>query len=188
MQITVSIRQEIDAVVQSIEPYDVVEREHVDAARRWISSGAEIFRIAKPDIPSQHLVSYSVLVDPLARTILLADHRLSGLWLPSGGHVEPNEHPRITARRELHEELGVDADFLRPEPLFLTVTETTGTVARHTDVSLWYIFQADSATSLNVDPGEFHGVRWFAFDDIPFDRADPHMWRFVHKLRCWLAG
>ncbi|MEE3919135.1 NUDIX domain-containing protein [Micromonospora sp. BRA006-A] len=31
------------------------------------------------------------------------------MWLPSGGHVEPGEHPADTVRRELREELGVAA-------------------------------------------------------------------------------
>jgi hypothetical protein len=28
-----------------------------------------------------------------AGSVLLCDHRLSGLWLPTGGHVESGEHP-----------------------------------------------------------------------------------------------
>ncbi|MGV9748387.1 NUDIX domain-containing protein [Rhodococcus zopfii] len=39
------------------------------------------------------------------------DHIGAGLWLPTGGHVEPGEHPLDTAIRETREELGIDADF-----------------------------------------------------------------------------
>jgi len=43
-------------------------------------------------------VSYLLLVDRPAGSVLLCDHRLSGLWLPAGGHVEPGEHPLGTVR------------------------------------------------------------------------------------------
>jgi 8-oxo-dGTP diphosphatase len=35
----------------------------------------------KPLTPSPHLVSYFLLVDRPAGSVLLCDHRLSGLWL-----------------------------------------------------------------------------------------------------------
>ena len=43
----------------------------------------------KPDVPPKHLVSYFALVDERRGKLLLVDHKLAGLWLPSGGHVEP---------------------------------------------------------------------------------------------------
>ena len=53
----------------------------------------------------------------------------------------------------------------------------------HTDVSLWYLLRGDSSRAIEFDRGEFHSVRWFGFDEIPFERSDPHMRRFVSKLR-----
>jgi 8-oxo-dGTP pyrophosphatase MutT (NUDIX family) len=50
----------------------------------------------------RHLVSYVVLRDQYGR-ILLVDHVNAGLWLPPGGHVEPDEDPEVTARREARE-------------------------------------------------------------------------------------
>lgn len=38
---------------------------------------------------------------------LLHWHRKVGLWLPPGGHIEPNEDPPQAARREALEETGV---------------------------------------------------------------------------------
>lgn len=52
-----------------------------------------------------------------------------------------------------------------------------------TDVSLWYLIRGDSSRAIEFDRGEFHGVRWFGIDEIPFERSDPHMRRFVEKLR-----
>jgi len=183
-----SLAQKIAGIVAAIEPADALEREHRDATVEWIRSGAPIFRTRKPDIPPMHLVSYFALVDRLRGKLLLVDHKLAGLWLPSGGHVEPGEHPTATVIRELSEELGLEAEFTQAGPIFITVTRTVGPGGRHTDVSLWYLLRGDSSRAIEFDRGEFHGVRWFGFDEIPFERSDPHMRRFVAKMRRSLAA
>ncbi len=33
------------------------------------------------------------------------------------------------------------------------------------------------------DEAEFYGISWFALDALPLERTDPHMARFVAKLR-----
>jgi 8-oxo-dGTP diphosphatase len=176
------MRDKIVKVVAAIEPLDDLEREHRDSTIEWVRSEAPIFRTQKPDVPPMHLVSYFALVDQQRGKLLLVDHKLASLWLPSGGHVEPDEDPRATVVRELAEELGLAADFMQPGPLFITVTRVGGGIG-HTDVSLWYLLRGDSSRAIEFDRGEFHGVRWFGFDEVPFERSDPHMRRFVAKLR-----
>jgi hypothetical protein len=63
------------------------------------------------------------------------------------------------------------------------VTQTVGATAGHTDVSLWYVLRADARAALWYDRQEFQQIAWFALDAIPFERTDPHMGRFVSKLR-----
>ena len=87
--------------------------------------------------------------------------------------------------RELAEELGLalDESEVGP-PRFLTCTPTVGLTAGHQDVSLWSLLQGDRHAPLpRFDAGEFEAVRWFAFDDVPLQRSDPHMGRFLAKLR-----
>ncbi|HEU5086179.1 MAG TPA: NUDIX hydrolase [Roseiflexaceae bacterium] len=180
-------RAAIAALVEAIRPLDDLERQHCATALQWIHSGAPLCRTARPATPPRHLVSYFVVYDPAAQAVLLVDHRQAGLWLPSGGHVEPGEHPRDTVVREALEELQLAAQFLIPEPLLLTVTETVGTTAGHTDVSLWYVVRGDATQQLCYDPGEFHSVAWFAAHAVPLQRADPHMGRFLAKLPRGLA-
>jgi 8-oxo-dGTP diphosphatase len=176
------MRDKIFKIVAAIEPLDELEREHRDSTLEWIRSGAPIFRTMKPDVPRTHLVSYFALIDERRRKMLLVDHKLAGLWLPSGGHVEPNEDPLATVVREVAEELNLAAEFIQPNPLFITITRTLGH-GDHTDVSLWYLLRGDSSRAIEFDRGEFHGVRWFEFDEIPFERSDPQMRRFIAKLR-----
>lgn len=179
---TAYIREEIIKVVSSIEPFDLIEQEQIHFVKNWILSGAEIFRIAKPDKPNIHLVSYFAVIDPISNEFLLVDHKKASLWLPPGGHVEPNEHPKETVKREAQEELGIEAEFVFEDPLFLSVTNTIGDVDPHTDVSLWYVLRGNRNAYLNFDADEFHQIRWFHQNEIPFECTDPHMKRFVDKI------
>lgn len=164
----------------AIGPLDELERCQIADALAWIDSGDELCRLAKPATPPRHLVSYFVVVDD--GHVLLVDHRNAQLWLPAGGHVEAGEHPRDTVVRELAEELGLVAPHPVGPPLMLTATATVGLTAGHTDVSLWYLIKANRNQQMQFDEGEFFSVRWFRFEDVPFERADPHLKRFLAKL------
>lgn len=175
-----SMRSAIREEVACIEPFDALEYAHRMDALAWIDSGVELCRTQKPATPPKHLVSYFVLVDH--DHVLLVDHKNAQLWLPSGGHVEPGEHPRATVARELREELGLELREAPEAPLMLTASETVGVTAGHTDVSLWYVIDADRRVALEFDREEFHSVRWFHFSEVPVSRSDPHLSRFLGKL------
>ena len=174
------MRDAIRAELAAITPLDALESEHLADALAWIDSGAELFRVVKPATPPKHLVSYFAVVD--SDHVLLVDHKNARLWLPSGGHVEPGEHPRTTVLRELAEELGFAAGHAIEAPLMVTCTTTVGSTAGHTDVSLWYVVRADRCQPLRFDAAEFHAVKWFQFSEVPLNRSDPHMARFIRKL------
>ena len=155
----------------------------------WLAGTDDIFRRVKQAIPSPHLVSYFLLIDRAAASVLLCDHRLSGLWLPTGGHVEPGEHPLATVRREVTEELGVTAQFdpvCQDRPFFLTMTQTTGPAAqRHVDVSLWYALAGRTGQPLHPDQREFVQVRWWTVAELRQagpDGFEPHLPRALAAL------
>jgi len=174
------MRAEIREEVELIRPLDKLERESKLDLLAWIDSGAELCRLEKPATPPKHLISYFAVVDD--DHLLLVDHINAELWLPTGGHVDPGEHPRDTALREAEEELSIEGEFLKEGPIFVTVTETVGKTAGHTDVSLWYVLRGDRKVDLDFDDSEFHEVRWFHKNDVPLDRTDKHMSRFLQKL------
>lgn len=172
--------------VQAVKAVDTIEEKHIEDTLNWIDSGADLFRIKKPDVPLKHLVSYFVVIDPKQESLLLVDHILAQLWLPTGGHVDINEHPKDAAAREAKEELNIKASFLNNEkPFFITVTETVGLTPGHTDVSLWYLLKASAHDFIKFDKAEFNEVEWFKFREIlESDQTifDPHMLRFTKKL------
>ncbi len=186
-----TVKERICGDVATIKPYDKLEAEHQADTLRWIESGVNIFRVEKPDIPPKHLVAYFVCVDPDHKSLLLGNHINAQRWLPSGGHVEFDEAPAATVVREAQEELAVDASFLRgmETPFFVTVTQTVGLTAVHTDVSLWYLLRGSVRQSLTFDRGEFTDMAWFTFDEIqqsPSAIFDLHMQRFIGKLAMFL--
>jgi 8-oxo-dGTP diphosphatase len=184
----IGVHEEIRRLVAALDPADAAEDEHRRRALAWLDSTGDIYRRVKPRTPSPHLVSYFLLIDHDQGNVLLVDHRRAGLWLPTGGHVEPGEHPAATVRREAREELGIEAVFsplTGEDPMFVSVTETAGRADRHTDVSLWFVLSRGTGDPLTPDPGEFRAARWWARAEI--DRAspglfDPHLHRMLAKF------
>ena len=182
------IRTLITGLVAGVGPADAREADDQAGILAWIGSGAQIFRVIPPATPPRHLVSYFALVDSARRLVLLGDHVKSGLWLPSGGHVELGEDPRDTVAREALEELGIRAVFHdrlgAGRPFFLTVTATVGPDS-HVDVSLWFVLAGDQDVPLDPDPREYRSVRWFPLDGLDRsreERLDPEMSRFARKV------
>jgi 8-oxo-dGTP diphosphatase len=187
------VRAQIRTLVDEIIPLDREEADHRLDVLGWLDGAAEIFRTAKPATPPKHLVAYCVLVDADRQEILLVDHREAERWLPTGGHVELDEHPADTARRELLEELCVAPRFHRAvgaRPLMVTVTRTQGRSEPHTDVSLWFVFEGSSDAALAPDETEFAGSRWWRFNDVRENGTvefDPNIPRFIDKLQACVA-
>ncbi|MER6136163.1 NUDIX domain-containing protein [Streptomyces sp. NPDC001815] len=181
------LRGRLARLLDGVRPWDEQERAHLATAAEWIAGGAPLYRTRKPDVPAVHLVSYFVVLDENREELLLVAHRKAGLWLPSGGHVEPAEDPWDTVVRECREELHIEAVPSRVAgavPFFLTVTRTRGQ-GRHTDVSLWYVLHADVGSVTSFDEGEFETVKWLSLPQVlaePGDTLDPHMHRFTRKL------
>lgn len=175
------MRDVVRDLVAGIAPWDTREAADQQAILDWIDSGAELYRQMPPDTPPRHLVSYFLVLDGPA--ILLVDHIKAGLWLPSGGHCDPGEHPMQTVRREVREELRIEATFLQEAPAFLTLQATTGhRDVVHEDVTLWYLLKGDQAQDYDYDRGEFHSIRWFGLDQIPYARTDPNLRRCLEKI------
>jgi hypothetical protein len=99
-----ALKSMIVGLVSGIEPTDDLGREHRRNALSWLAGTDDIFRRDKPLTPSPHLVSYFLLVDRPAGSVLLCDHRLSGLWLsirsaPSGARPSKNSASRRSSTR-----------------------------------------------------------------------------------------
>jgi 8-oxo-dGTP pyrophosphatase MutT (NUDIX family) len=107
--------------------------------------------------------------------VLLLHHRKLRMWLPPGGHVEPNELPDDAAVREVWEEAGVRCalvgepglavdyprQLVRPAGIQL---ENIGTDHEHVDL-IYFAKPLDGA----VEPrgnGEGDGVGWYPLEAL----------------------
>ncbi len=185
-------RSLIRRLVAAVEPGDRQEEDERQWMLDWIDSGVQLFRLAKPASPPQHLAVYSILIDAPTRSIMIVWHVLAQAWLFPGGHVDDLEDPRASVVRELAEELQIAPAF-HPEfgddPFFLTVTQTRGADS-HTDVTLWFVFQTDRDDPMTPDEREFGEVLWVPIDDLtawPDGVFDPGLERFLEKLTARLG-
>lgn len=101
----------VHAQVRAIDPLDDLEAAHQADTLQWLERTDDVYRRAKPATPDRHLAAYFAMIDPSDRSSLLVDHIKAGHYLPPGGHVEPDEDPVDTVRREAHEELAIQAHF-----------------------------------------------------------------------------
>lgn len=59
----------------------------------------------------RHFTATAFVVDSRRRTLLMWHKRLER-WMPPGGHVDADETPEDTAKRECKEETGLDVEIL----------------------------------------------------------------------------
>ncbi len=59
----------------------------------------------------RHFTATAFVIDSRKRVLLLWHKRL-GRWMPPGGHVDDNETPEDTAKRECKEETNLDVEIL----------------------------------------------------------------------------
>ena len=177
------MRDKVLLHITNIPPWDDIEREHIQFAREWILSDAPLCRVQKPNLPDIHLVSYFVVIDFVCGKILLGEHNAANLWLPSGGHVEPDELPLDAAKRECREELQMEPEFFSLEPFFVTVSHLNEKGLHHKDVSLWYLLKGDSKKIPQFCDEEYRSMQWFDLRNLPpLNQSDPNIERFRNKL------
>jgi 8-oxo-dGTP pyrophosphatase MutT (NUDIX family) len=88
-------------------------------------------------------------------------------WDLPGGRIERAEPPLHTARREMHEELGLHISDWIPLGELHVITD-------HRNDTL-HLFRAElHEPTLTIDRGELSVARWFSRDELPPDLA-PHV-------------
>lgn len=100
------------------------------------------------------------LTDPEGR-LLLVTHSYSAGWGLPGGLMGRNEEPAETARREMHEELGLDI-------AFAAAHASVKTPGRY-HLNMLFKAELDAAQAAAVDPDtpEITGHGFHALDDLP---------------------
>jgi 8-oxo-dGTP diphosphatase len=119
--------------------------------------------------------------------VLLHWHRKNRLWLPFGGHIEPNEDPVQTVLREVEEECGLRTELLPPlhtfgvtnlpviaPPVLILLEPTTDGMTEHEHIDLIYFCRPTGPVE-SVDAHEDRTIRWVARDELQRNEPVPPM-------------
>jgi ADP-ribose pyrophosphatase YjhB (NUDIX family) len=123
--------------------------------------------------------------------VLLLWHKKLQMWLPPGGHIDPNELPDEAAVREVKEETGIEVELLsqpalppvpgprqlaRPEGVQL---EEISPGHQHIDL-IYFARPVDpSAVSLVENLQEVERVGWYGREDL-------HRIPLTEEVRAWV--
>jgi 8-oxo-dGTP pyrophosphatase MutT (NUDIX family) len=135
----------------------------------------------------RHFTATAFVVDSRKRALLLWHKRLNR-WMPPGGHVDPDEIPEETARRECKEETGLDVTITgdptadqfggNPEegrmlakPLALLLENIPASPERgepaHQHMDFLYLATpVDESQALSLAEEEGRELRWFTQEEI----------------------
>jgi ADP-ribose pyrophosphatase YjhB (NUDIX family) len=107
--------------------------------------------------------------------VLLHMHKKLGVWLPVGGHIEPNELPQEAALREIREEAGLAAVLNSPDkdlalgdaqqlirPMHIILEDIA---PGHQHIDMIYYATAES-DDLNPEDGETADLGWFSVEEV----------------------
>ncbi|MEK7137076.1 MAG: NUDIX domain-containing protein [Patescibacteria group bacterium] len=135
----------------------------------------------------RHFTATAFIVDSKKRTLLLWHKRLSR-WMPPGGHVDPDETPEETAKRECKEETGLNVEILGEEQRDLfALAPAEGRILKkpiafllenipeskernepaHQHMDFLYIAKLlDETQVVKLEEREGREARWFTHDEI----------------------
>ena len=109
--------------------------------------------------------------------VLLHPHRKLGIWLPPGGHIEPNELPDEAALREVEEESGLAVELVGGYGVEIHDPAAPRQLVRpkgiqledispgHQHIDLVYYARVVDAPSEGLPP-LIDDMRWVSMDDL----------------------
>jgi len=123
--------------------------------------------ITREDDPLSHVCAFFLPIHIPSGSIFLVHHKKANDWIPPGGHLDRNESPIQTVRREFAEELSFT---LTSEPCIpfaatiLPISNPRTPCRKHFD--FWFLVAMRERASFAWDKREFHAAEW-----LPYRRA-----------------
>jgi len=114
--------------------------------------------------------------------VLLIHHKSSGLWLPPGGHIDPDENSDDALIRELKEETGLDIIILNMsklpkegnviKPLAVPFDVNLHKVKDHLHCCFFYIAEAKNPEKAKPNK-ELLDLKWLTRDELETEDLQP---------------
>ncbi|MET9485366.1 NUDIX domain-containing protein [Nocardia sp. NPDC006630] len=131
-----------------------------DAQAAYGRAGTALFD-RKPD---GHVTCSTMIINPIARTMLLTLHHKYRTWQQFGGHPEGEQKPILAARREAQEESGLTDLKFFPTPIDVDIHDAEcppGCSNKHIDVC----FAASTASIETRISTESDAIEWVTIDE-----------------------
>jgi 8-oxo-dGTP pyrophosphatase MutT (NUDIX family) len=141
----------------------------------------ELDRLPRPfdrEASLTHVTGSAIVVGQ--RGIILHLHRLAGIWLQPGGHLEPGKALWEAALREATEETGIALTHAAGGHGLVHV-DVFAAVRDHVHLDLRYLLTGADQDP-EPPPGESPEVRWFGWDEA-IEIADPSLTGALRALR-----
>ena len=135
----------------------------------------------------RHFTATAFIIDAHSHTLLI-NHKRLGRWMPPGGHIDEDETPEETAKRECKEETGLDVAIIGEEqadlfagnptegqmlknPIGLLLENIPASAERnepaHQHIDFLYIARpTDESQVATLAEREGHEMRWFTREEI----------------------
>lgn len=120
--------------------------------------------ITRTQNPEDHFCSFFLPVNLAAKTVFLGHHIKANQWIPPGGHIENEESPRQTVRREFKEELAFKLTHEKVELFDIGISQISDlrkTCNVHYD--FWYLVFVENY-SYAFSRREFYTAGWLTID------------------------
>jgi 8-oxo-dGTP pyrophosphatase MutT (NUDIX family) len=181
------MKQSLD--IQLVESIGLLEKEGRVTGRvaREVKNRLEGGRLIQSDNLEDHMCAFFVPVHLESQSVFIGHHVKADMWIPPGGHIEPEEMLEDTVRREFEEELGV---FLESEPITLfavTVVDLEPKPGkkckRHWD--WWHMVSVPEKTEYDYDRREFFEATWLVLNEALEKMSDarPEFEDAMQRLR-----
>ncbi len=164
-------------------PADALEAEHLGRMLDLCDSVADPF--SRASFEPGHFTASAFVLSPERDALLLIFHAKLARWLQPGGHVDAADPDMLAAaRREAHEEVGLDdLECALPGPFDLDVHAIPPLRGEpsHAHFDVRYLFRAPSRLARAASDAK--AVRWVPLAELTAELSDASVMRAVQKLR-----
>ncbi|MBI4973964.1 NUDIX domain-containing protein [Candidatus Roizmanbacteria bacterium] len=157
--------------IEKLAKKSYVDREVLNECRDALEYNKGLI---KKDNISHHFCCFLVPLYLPAKSIFLVHHIKAKSWIPPGGHIDPDETPESTVKREFQEELDYSLTDEKVSLFDVSIAriEDSRTCVIHYD--LWYTILCKEETRFIIEKKEFHDAGWFPIDEaikkVSFER------------------
>jgi 8-oxo-dGTP pyrophosphatase MutT (NUDIX family) len=176
--------------LHALAPVDEAEREHLARMLALLDAGTDPF--SRASYTPGHFTASAFVLAPDAPELLLIFHGKLERWLQPGGHIEPGDEDVLaSAKREVREEVGIEAAALElAEPgifdVDVHVIPARKDAPAHSHFDVRFLFRARSRDFAAGD--EVRDARWTPLDALASTETDESVRRAARKLLAQRRG